>query len=402
MHEKRETGIFLMASVLLDAYLYRGILWLFPNASQPFLIGWYSLYGVTTLITLLYLWRYYFNTKHYKAQFQNVYTTTIAYYFVSKLIFTLTVLTVDIPHWLGSSFAPETAQMIMIIGLSVAAIPFLLIAYGMLWGAHFYKVYHINIPIQNLPEAFEGFTIGQISDVHLGSFFRKTDVGKGIELLMHEHPDMIVFTGDLVNFSSEEAQGYEVLLSHLNAPHGVYAIFGNHDYGMYRKDWISEQLRLDDVENLKLFIQFIGWDLLLNENRIIEKDGQKIQLIGVENWGKHFQRFGDMEKATENIDPSIPQILLSHDPSHWEEKILTEYPDIQLTLAGHTHGFQMGIEYKKLKMSPAGVKYKRWAGLYKQGDQMLYVNRGFGYLGFPGRIGMRPEITILKLVSRKT
>lgn len=398
MHEKKQTGIFLLCSLALDAYLYRGILWMFPHASDLFLWFWFSIYGIATIITIIYLWRYYFNTRHYKAQFQNVYTTTIAYYFVSKLIFTLSVLAVDIPHWLNQPFTEDWSQIVMVVGLSIAALPLLLIAYGMLWGAHFYKIYHVDIPIKNLPEAFEGFTIGQVSDMHLGSFFRKTDVGTGIELLMHEQPDLVVFTGDMVNFSSEETQGYEVLLSHLEAPYGVYATFGNHDYGMYRKDWVDEQLRVDDIENLKLFFQFIGWDLLLNEHRIIEKDGAQIALLGVENWGRHFQKYGSLDDAMEGIqDQSIPHVLLSHDPSHWEDKVLGKEKHIDVTLAGHTHGFQMGIEYKKLKMSPAGIKYKRWAGLYKEGEQYLYVNRGFGYLGFPGRIGMRPEITILRL-----
>jgi predicted MPP superfamily phosphohydrolase len=254
------------------------------------------------------------------------------------------------------------------------------------------------VPSPNIPDAFHGYKIVQISDIHTGSFMDTSALHKAFDIIMQQGADLILFTGDLVNNKAEEADGFEEVYRKLKAPHGVYSVLGNHDYGDYVQ-WDSPEEKRKNLESLKDVHKKAGWRLLMNEHVPIEKDGQKIALMGIENWGgnMHFPKYGRMDLAHRGTEEYPFKILMSHDPSHWEKQVQTEYKNIDLTLSGHTHGMQFGIEIPGFKWSPVKYFYKQWAGLYKQDNQFLYVNRGLGFLGYPGRLGIWPEITVLEL-----
>ncbi|MEZ5015415.1 MAG: metallophosphoesterase [Flavipsychrobacter sp.] len=263
-----------------------------------------------------------------------------------------------------------------------------------------YKVHRVKLKFANLPASFKGLKIVQISDIHSGSFDNEHAVSRGVEKVMHEEPDIIFFTGDLVNNKAEEIQPYTHLFSQLTAPLGVYSTLGNHDYGDY-VTWPSDDAKRQNLEQLKETHDKMGWRLLMNEHVEIEKGNDKIAVIGIENWGAKagFPKYGSMSNAYAGLkEKDIPfKVLLSHDPSHWDAEVIKDYQDIDLTLSGHTHGMQFGIEIPGLKWSPVKYIYKNWAGLYQKGAQHLYVNRGFGFLGYPGRLGILPEITVIEL-----
>ncbi len=272
---------------------------------------------------------------------------------------------------------------------------------GMFKWVHDFKLYKQIVTLKNLPDSFEGFTMVQISDLHLGSWSTTHQLFEAIELINDQNADLVVFTGDLVNYSTEEAFRFKEVLQQIKAPHGVLAILGNHDYGDYTK-WPSVVAKQKNMNDLYDFFHSIGWKLLRNEHQIVEQGEDKIAILGVENWGKNprFPQLGDITKAKEGIAKDISvKILLSHDPSHWKEVVLPQHSDIQLMLAGHTHGFQFGIEIPGIRWSPAQYLYQEWAGMYTEndGESMLYVNRGIGSIGYPGRIGILPEITVFKL-----
>ncbi|RYE12455.1 MAG: metallophosphoesterase, partial [Sphingobacteriales bacterium] len=264
-----------------------------------------------------------------------------------------------------------------------------------------YRVHRITLKYPNLPAAFKGMRIVQVSDIHSGSFDNKKAVEHGVEMVMEEKPDLILFTGDLVNNKAEEIQPYTDLFSKFNAPLGVFSTLGNHDYGDYVQ-WASKEEKTKNLDWLKQTHAKMGWRLLMNEHVILQQGNDQIALVGIENWGAKagFPKYGDMKAAYAGLpEKNIPfKILLSHDPSHWDAQVRTEYPDVDLTLSGHTHGMQMGIEIPGFKWSPSQYVYKEWAGLYHEGKQYLYVNRGFGFLGYPGRLGILPEITVIDLV----
>lgn len=273
------------------------------------------------------------------------------------------------------------------------------LAYGMS-NRYKYKLRRVRLNLKNLPEAFKGLKIVQISDIHSGSFDDPNAVAQGIEEIMKEKPDLILFTGDLVNDRATEILPYMEVFKKLKAPLGVYSVLGNHDYGDYVK-WPSEETKKKNLEQLKQHQADMGWKLMMNEHVLLERDGQQIALIGIENWGaRGFTQYGDMKKAVaglENLDIPV-KILMSHDPSHWDAQVRKEYQDIDLTLSGHTHGMQFGIDIPGFKWSPVQYFYKEWAGLYQEGNQHLYVNRGFGFIGYQGRLGVLPEITSIELV----
>jgi predicted MPP superfamily phosphohydrolase len=293
------------------------------------------------------------------------------------------------------------AKFISYSAMTLAAIPFGTMIYGMVKTAFDFKVQKSKIPIANLPSSFEGLKIVQISDIHSGSFLSNLHFKNAVNLIMQEKPDVIFFTGDLVNDRSDEAEPFKEIWRQLQAPLGVFSILGNHDYGDY-VIWDTPEEKQANLERLFEIHKEMGWNLLVNEHRIIEKNGDKIGLIGVENWGAalRFPRKGDMQKAQAGMEDVPVKILLSHDPSHWDAKVLKEHPDVDLTLSGHTHGFQFGIDIPGFKWSPSQYVYPQWAGLYSQGNQHLYVNRGLGFLGYLGRIGIRPEITVLELTAK--
>lgn len=283
--------------------------------------------------------------------------------------------------------------------LAMVGIPLVLMTNGIFSGAYDYRIRKQKIVLPNLPKAFDGFRLVQISDVHSGSFFDKKAVMRGIEMINAEKPDVVCFTGDLVNNTSDEMREYAEIFSKIKAGMGVYSVTGNHDYGDYVR-WDTESAKKKNFEDLKAAHKFMGWNLLLNEHAYLETNGEKIALLGVENWGeKRFAKYGDLQKTHQNAEADV-KILLSHDPSHWDAQVVPQYKDIDISLAGHTHGFQFGIEIGNFKWSPVQYVYEQWAGLYTKGNQHLYVNRGFGFLGFPGRIGILPEITVLELVRK--
>ena len=265
-----------------------------------------------------------------------------------------------------------------------------------------YRVRKIKLKLAGLPDAFKGLKIVQISDIHTGSFDDHGAVAHGIQRVMDQQADIIFFTGDLVNNHADEVdEKYQQMYSTLKAPMGVYSTLGNHDYGD-SVQWPTPQAKIDNLNKLKDMHAAMGWKLMMNEHVILERGNDKIALIGIENWSAkaNFPKYGDMRKAYAGLkEKNIPvKILLSHDPSHWHAQVVPEYGDVQLTLSGHTHGMQFGIDTKWYKWSPVQYMYKEWAGLYTQGEQNLYVNRGFGFLGYPGRLGVLPEITVFELV----
>ncbi len=262
-----------------------------------------------------------------------------------------------------------------------------------------YQIKKIKLSFKNLPEAFKGMRMVHISDIHSGSFQDIRAVNKGIDLILKQQPDLIVFTGDLVNDRATEMEPYQNSFGRLTAPLGVFSTLGNHDYGDYVQ-WPTAQAKLDNLEALKKVHANMGWRLLMNEHVVLEKNGEKIALLGIENWGAkaRFPKYGKMDLAYPGTENIPFKILLSHDPSHWDAQILPEYPGIDLMLSGHTHGMQFGLENPYFKWSPVQWMYKQWAGLYEQGAQKLYVNRGYGFIGYPGRVGILPEITVIELV----
>jgi len=282
------------------------------------------------------------------------------------------------------------------VGLSSTLFFSLLYGFG---NKYNYKVIKKKIALKGLPASFKGFKIIHISDIHSGSLKDKAAVLKGIELIEKQSADMVLFTGDLVNDRATEMYDWMDVFGKIKAPNGVFSTLGNHDYGDYVK-WDTAEEKKQNLEALKKVHQDLGWRLLMNENMSIEKNGEKIKIVGIENWGAkaRFPKYGKMDLAMQGISNNDVAILLSHDPSHWEAEVITKYSSVQLTLSGHTHGMQFGLENPYFKWSPVQWVYKQWAGIYESKDQQLYVNRGFGFLGYPGRVGILPEITLIELV----
>ncbi|MEM1321809.1 MAG: metallophosphoesterase [Bacteroidota bacterium] len=287
-------------------------------------------------------------------------------------------------------------------GIVLGSIPFVLLTYGILRNRHRYQLFNEKITIENLPSALDGLKIIQISDIHSGSFTQKEPIYKAIELINQQEADLVFFTGDLVNSVAAEMEGFVEVFDKIQARFGVYSIVGNHDYGDYVR-WADASAKRQNFELLKEIHRRMGWDLMLNEHRLLEVNGEQVAIIGVENYSAHprFPKYGDLRKAYEGTEPARLKLLLSHDPTHWEDEVIKEFKDIALTFSGHTHGFQFGIEIPGwIKWSPVKYVYKQWAGLYRQGEQFLYVNRGFGFLGYPGRVGILPEITLIELKKK--
>lgn len=332
-------------------------------------------------------------------------------FYIPKIIFMVFHLSDDIIHGIRSLIITNSGhdisqgikitrwQFLSKAGIIIAAIPFLTILYGMLFGKSNLRVREANIAFPSLPPSFNGLKIVQISDTHLGSFGNNRDVvEKAVKIINQQQADLVFFTGDLVNHFAEELDGWQEIFKSIKAKTGKYAVLGNHDYGDYYP-WDSQEEKENNAQLIRDFLKETGFSLLCNASAAIEKGNDKLALIGVENWGEPpFKQYGDINKAMEDT-LSIPfKILLSHNPSHWDSEIL-QYKDIALTFSGHTHGMQVGIEKGKIKWSPAKYRYPRWGGLYEEKGQYLYVNRGLGFIGFPGRIGMPPEVTILNLTK---
>lgn len=292
---------------------------------------------------------------------------------------------------------PSRRKFISQMAMGLAAIPFASLLYGMYKGKYDFRVLNYTLHFEDLPNAFDGYRITQISDIHSGSFDNKEKIEYAVDLINKQASDTILFTGDLVNNHAKEMLPWLETFSKLKARDGMFSILGNHDYGDY-VDWNSKDEKHQNLEQLKQIQKEIGFDLLLNESRFIKKNGERIALIGLENWGKGFKQKGDLSKASEDVSSTDFKIVMSHDPTHWNEVIVPDKDHYHLTLSGHTHGMQFGIEIPGwIKWSPVKWRYKHWAGIYNQDNQFINVNRGFGFLAYPGRVGIWPEITVIEL-----
>lgn len=303
----------------------------------------------------------------------------------------------------GSSteqFMPSRRKFVSTLAIGAASIPFFSLIYGIIQGKYNYRVLKYVLEFDDLPDSFDGYTITQLSDIHSGSFDNREKVEYGVKLANRQNSDVIVFTGDLVNNVSDEMVRWKDIFAKLKAKDGVYSVLGNHDYGDYAK-WDRPEQKAANLQRLKDIQREMGWDLLLNEHRQMERNGEKIAIVGVENWGKDFIKAGDLTKASAGLNGTDFKVLLSHDPSHWEEKVKSDSRNFQLTLSGHTHGMQFGIEIPGVvHWSPIQYKYKQWAGVYEKSGRFINVNRGFGYLAYPGRVGIWPEITVIELKKK--
>ena len=290
------------------------------------------------------------------------------------------------------------SEFLLKAGAIAAVIPFASLTYGLVSTAYDYRVKQRTLYLSNLPKAFEGIKIGQLSDIHSGSFYDRKAVMGGVNMLLQEKPDVIFFTGDLVNNIASEMNEYQDIFSKVKAPLGVFSILGNHDYGDYHFGPEPSVAKAKNLAEVKITHKNMGWDLLLNENRRLKVDGEEIGIIGIENWGAgRFAKYGRMDVALQGLEDAPVKLLLSHDPSHWRAQVLTKYPQIDAMFSGHTHGMQFGVVTDKFQWSPVQYIYEEWAGLYKENNQQLYVNVGYGFLGYPGRVGILPEITIFEL-----
>jgi len=295
-------------------------------------------------------------------------------------------------------YLPSRRKFISQVALGLAAVPFTSLLYGMYKGKYRFRVLEYVLHFEDLPEAFDGYKITQVSDIHSGSFDNRKKIEYGVNLIKAQNSDVVLFTGDMVNNKSSEMVPWADLFSQIKAKDGVYSVLGNHDYGDYI-DWPSTDAKAQNLADLVQLQKTMGYDVLLNESRFIERNGQRIAIMGVENWGKGgFKKVGDLQKTKANVKPEDFKILMTHDPSHWEAEVLKDDYHYHLTLSGHTHGMQFGIEIPGwIKWSPVKWRYKQWAGIYEQLGQYINVNRGFGYLGYPGRVGIWPEVTVITL-----
>ena len=296
-------------------------------------------------------------------------------------------------------FSTSRSSFLSTLAVIIGSIPFISLTYGIIRNRYRYKVFKEKVAIPNLPPSLEGLRIVQISDVHSGSFGLKEPVKNAINLINEQQADLVFFTGDLVNNVASEMDNFKDVFDKIQAKYGVYSVLGNHDYGDYVR-WESREAKQRNLEKLKNTHREMGWDLLMNENRILSINGEKVAVLGVENYSAHlrFPKYGDLNAAYQGTEKAALKLLLSHDPSHWKEQVTSLFKDIAITFSGHTHGMQFGIEIPGwLKWSPVQYVYKQWAGLYREGQQYLYVNRGLGFLGYPGRVGILPEITVVDL-----
>lgn len=401
--------------ILIDLYVFQAVKIAVQNFSPLGKNIVFGIYWGITAITLLGFFLYNFGNPDSFSRVARQFMLVLVFMnYLSKTIALLVLLIGDVIRFGQWSFYKITdllnntnssiegkkitrSEFMAKSALVAGGLPLAAMSFGIISGAHDYRIRRKPIVIPNLPKAWHGVKIAQISDIHSGSFWNRVAVEGGVDMLMAEKPDMVFFTGDLVNNEATEVENYIPIFSKVKADLGVFSTLGNHDYGDY-KNWSSEKAKAQNLADVKEAHKIMGWDLLANENRILTVDNEPLAVLGVENWGAgRFAKYGDISKAYAGTEEFPAKILLSHDPSHWDAQIRKDYPDIDLMLAGHTHGFQFGIEVPGFKWSPAQYAYKQWAGLYQKDNQSLYVNRGYGYIGYPGRIGIPPEITILEL-----
>ena len=395
--------------LVIDVMAFQAVRPLVANSAKSLRTIVYIVYWLVPVVTLIYLGG--FSTgwsETLPKGLQVTIRTMIFIFYFSKLLIAAIILVDDLRRLVFGalnmgindlSLSTERSRIMSYGALILGAIPVLSLTYGMARNQYRYTLHKTRIPVKGLHPDLEGLKIIQISDIHSGSFLLKEPVERSIEMINAEKPDIVFFTGDLVNSLANEMEPFVEMFSRIQAPLGVYSILGNHDYGDYHH-WTNPADKHKNFEELKSMHKRLGWDLLLNEHRQIQHKGATFHVVGVENYSAspRFPKYGDLKKATEGMAPDTFNVLLSHDPSHWEAQVAPDHPEIDLTLSGHTHGFQFGVEIPGyIKWSPIQYVYPQWAGLYEKAHQFLYVNRGLGYLGYPGRVGILPEITLLTL-----
>ncbi len=401
------TGLML----LMDWYVFSGFKVLIqnalPNTQRLLKIGYWSLTGVNILLLLLF---HTLAPNSYWGLRITIMTFLFGQYF-GKIVWIVFLFLDDIIRffrWVVSKFEASKVES---AGKGISRSEFLVktgmlagtgiitaLTWGIVSGAYDYRVKRRTIFLKKLPAAFDGFKIVQISDIHSGSFWNTEAVMKGVKMVNDQKADVVFFTGDLVNNVADEMAPYMDVFNKIKAPHGVFSVFGNHDYGDYI-GWPNPEAKIQNLENLKQVHKDLGWRLLINEHERITLGSDSIGVLGIENWGNkgRFPKYGKMEEAVRGTEDLPVKLLLSHDPSHWRGQVLPEYPDIDIMFSGHTHGMQFGVEIGNVRWSPIKYMYKEWADLHTEGEQHLYVNRGFGFLGYPGRFGILPEITVIEL-----
>ncbi len=395
--------------IIIDWFSFQGVRVLTQGLDRNVRLGIHILFWAIPVLSMAFIWASVSGlTESWPKSLRVMVSAFIMIIYFSKFVMGVVILIDDIRRgimWVisqfssGEAYSPSRSRFLSQLGLALGAMPFLSLTYGLIRNPYRYKVYTEKIPLKALKPGLKGLRIVQISDIHSGSFLHKEPVERSVEMINQLKPDVVFFTGDLVNSKADEMDDFIDVFSKIESRFGVYSILGNHDYGDYH-EWPTQEAKQANFEYLKTQHQKLGWDLLLNEHRTIDVNGARVGIIGVENYSanRRFHKYGDLNKAVDGLPETDVKILLSHDPSHWNDQVITDFNDIDITLSGHTHGFQFGVEIPGyLKWSPVQYVYKEWAGLYQKDQQYLYVNRGLGYLGYPGRVGILPEITMIEL-----
>jgi predicted MPP superfamily phosphohydrolase len=406
--------VFLLFFYFVESYVFTGVKTLSRDLERNDIVYWsYWLFSGGILLTLLYAISGIIRSRQFTPFSKIVFNAFLAV-LVSKLAFVVVLLGEDVyrllsaaVHFLRNAGSDPDVQLwqernkyVSLLGLLFSGFILFSFIYGILRGKYRYRVRRETLYFDDLPESFDGFTITQISDIHAGSFDNAAAVQKGVDLVMEQGSDLFVFTGDLVNNLAGEIEPWLEHFKQIRAPFGQYSILGNHDYGDYIQ-WKSPHEKAANLAALKQHHNALGYRLLLDEHVYLEKNGERIVLAGVENWGLGFGERGKLQHALHGTQKNDFKVLLSHDPSHWDAQVKNNESKIQLTLSGHTHGMQFGVELFGFKWSPVKYRYRNWAGLAMENNSMLYVNRGFGFIGFSGRVGIWPEITVLELRKKK-
>ncbi|WP_114937154.1 metallophosphoesterase [Mucilaginibacter endophyticus] len=409
-------AIIAVISLLFDWYVHSGLKTLTAdwqsNLWRSIVLWGYLIISIG--VTALFLLGFgAFTTANGMRPFHEWMLSLFLTFFITKLVFIIVLSLGDLGRFFvgifnkingsgsvkGQAAFPGRRKFISEIAVLVAAVPFTSFFYAMFKGKYDYKLHKTTLYFEDLPDAFDGFTITQLSDIHSGSFDNTEAMQRGIDLAKAQKSDLFVFTGDLVNNAASEIEPYIDRFGQIKAPYGQFSILGNHDYGDYIV-WNSEQEKAANLDKLKQHHKALGYRLLLDENVTIEKGGQTISLIGIQNWGRGFIQVGDLDKALQGVPKDAFKILLSHDPTHWEEQVRYNSTTIHLTLSGHTHGAQFGVEIPGFRWSPVKYRYLDWAGIANEKNRYLYVNRGFGFLAFSGRLGIWPEVTVIELKKK--
>ena len=397
--------------LLIDWYVFSGFKVLISDASQQSQRIAKNGFWILSVLNVLLLITFHSLPPHQFWGLKVIIATFLFGQYFAKFTWILFLFMDDIIRlfrWIISLFQTKSegvagtkinrSEFLVKTGLLAGSGIITALAWGIASGAYDYRIRRRTISLKNLPASFDGFRILQISDIHSGSFWNTEAVKRGVDMVLNEQADVIFFTGDLVNNETTEMKPYMDVFNKIQAPHGVFSIFGNHDYGDYLQ-WPSPEAKVQNLEDLKTVHKDLGWRLLIDEHERLTIGDDSIGVLGIGNWGNraHFTRYGRMEEAVKGTDDLPVKLLLSHDPSHWRGEVLKKYPDIDVMFSGHTHGFQFGVEVGNYKWSPVKYMYPEWADLHTHGHQHLYVNRGFGFLGYPGRFGILPEITVIEL-----